>query len=216
MTQTRSVDLCFPLKGEVVHADSSYWVYAALSELIPELHDDSEIGIHAIKGTPRRDRRLNLTQQSKLVLRVPQNQLIRYLALAGQRLQLGDYSVTLQGGYLRQLVPAARLYSRLTIIKGFMEPEGFLEAAQRQLKEMGIQGQALLVPQLEIAASNEGKTSGTHSPFLRRTLQIKGSQIVGFALRVQDLTADESILLQEKGLGGKRHFGCGLFLPERR
>lgn len=215
MIQTQSVDLCFPLEGKMIHGDSAYWVYAALSELIPELHNDADVGIHAIKGKPGRDRRLTLTSQSKLVLRVPQSQLMRYLALAGQRLQLGEHSIQLQGGFLRQLVPASRLYSRLTTIRGFVDPENFQDAAQRQLRELGIQGQVLLVPQPEIAAINQGKATGSRSPFLRRTVQIKGKQIVGFALRVQDLTAEESLLLQERGLGGRRHFGCGLFVEDR-
>ena len=41
-------------------------------------------------------------------------------------------------------------------------------------------------------------------------------EIVGFALRVEELTAEESIRLQEKGIGGRRRFGCGIFVPERR
>jgi hypothetical protein len=32
---------------------------------------------------------------------------------------------------------------------------------------------------------------------------------------VDYLTATESILLQEHGLGGRRHMGCGIFVPMR-
>ena len=44
-------------------------------------------------------------------------------------------------------------------------------------------------------------------------IQIKDKSIVGYALRVVGLTAEESIRLQETGLGGRRRMGCGVFLP---
>ncbi|MFH1918301.1 MAG: type I-MYXAN CRISPR-associated protein Cas6/Cmx6 [Planctomycetota bacterium] len=113
----------------------------------------------------------------------------------------------------RVLVPAARLYSRLVVIKGFLDPEPFLEAARRQLAALEIRGEPSLIPQPEIAAANLDKPAGTHSSYLRRTVRIRDKEIVGFALRVQDLTAEESIRLQEEGLGGRRRFGCGVFVP---
>lgn len=215
MSELHFVDLCFPIKGTVIPADSSYHLYAALSGLLPDIHDKREIGIHAIKGTPARDRTLTLTGQSKVILRLPQSELMRYMLLAGQQLQLGESNIRLQGAFLRPLVPAPRLYSRLTVIKGHMEPDSFLQAARRQLEALEIRGEPQLIAQPEIAAENQDKTTGSRSPWLRRTVQIKENRFVGFALRVQDLTAEESLRLQEKGLGGKRHFGCGIFVVDR-
>jgi len=37
-------------------------------------------------------------------------------------------------------------------------------------------------------------------------------EIVGYELIIQGLTAEESITVQEQGLGGKRHMGCGVFV----
>jgi CRISPR-associated protein Cas6 len=48
---------------------------------------------------------------------------------------------------------------------------------------------------------------------LRRVLDVKGRKIVGYAMQVAGLTAEESIRLQEEGLGGRRRMGCGLFMP---
>lgn len=49
----------------------------------------------------------------------------------------------------------------------------------------------------------------------RRTIRVKEQTHVGYATIVQGLTADESIRLQEEGLGGRQLMGCGLFLPEK-
>ena len=48
---------------------------------------------------------------------------------------------------------------------------------------------------------------------LRRVLRIKDRRVVGYSLRVLGLTAEESIRLQEEGLGGRRRMGCGVLLP---
>lgn len=220
---SHKVDLCFPVKmfktteaKHVLAADHGYLLYSALCQNIQELHNDPVVGVFSINGNPQKNRTLELHTKSQLVLRLPNSHIGRYLSLAGQNLQVGEYSLQLQGGYLRQLVPVPRLYSRLVIIKGFTEPENFLAASQRQLTELEIQAQVGLVYQPQIAAENQGKDTGSRSVFLRRTLKIKDKQVVGFALQVEGLSAEESIRLQEKGLGGRRHFGCGLFMPDQR
>jgi CRISPR-associated protein Cas6 len=47
----------------------------------------------------------------------------------------------------------------------------------------------------------------------RRTFNVHGRQVVGYSVLVSELTAEESIILQENGLGGRRKMGCGFFLP---
>ncbi len=67
------------------------------------------------------------------------------------------------------------------------------EEMRNQMDKMGVSGRA---------------TTGE-----RRTFQVHGKQVVGYSLLVTELTARESILLQEKGLGGRRKMGCGFFEP---
>jgi len=40
---------------------------------------------------------------------------------------------------------------------------------------------------------------------------VHGKQVVGYPVLVSELTPEESILLQENGLGGRRKMGCGFF-----
>jgi CRISPR-associated protein Cas6 len=49
----------------------------------------------------------------------------------------------------------------------------------------------------------------------RRSVTVAGRRVVGYSVRVIGLSADESIALQEKGIGGKRRMGCGLFRGTR-
>jgi CRISPR-associated protein Cas6 len=50
----------------------------------------------------------------------------------------------------------------------------------------------------------------------RRVVRIKGVAITGYSLLVTELSAADSIKLQESGLGGRRHLGCGFFVPAKR
>jgi CRISPR-associated protein Cas6 len=119
-----------------------------------------------------------------------------FLQLAGRRLDVGNHSLLVGIPEVRTLRPRAYLYSRLVTIKGFMETEGFVKAAKRQLEKLGVNA--------EIQVGE------------RRTLRVKDKQVVGFELAATDLDAENSIRLQEEGLGGRRRMGCGVFVPWRR
>jgi CRISPR-associated protein Cas6 len=209
------LDLAFSLSGDAIPADHAEVLFTALCGQIPPLHDDAAIGIHAIRGSLDRTRRLHLKRHSELVLRLPAESIPTFLPLAGKSLRLGDSTVRVGIPTPRLLEPASRLFSRLVIIKGFVDPEPFLEAAKRQLTQMEVAGTAVLVPNPH-AAANAGGTQGTKSPWLRRTVEIHGKRVVGFALRIEGLKDEDSIKLQEQGLGGRRHYGCGIVTPEAR
>ena len=49
----------------------------------------------------------------------------------------------------------------------------------------------------------------------RRVVRVKGVAIVGYALIVAELSAADSLKLQESGLGGRTHLGCGYFSPTK-
>jgi CRISPR/Cas system CSM-associated protein Csm4 (group 5 of RAMP superfamily) len=44
---------------------------------------------------------------------------------------------------------------------------------------------------------------------------VKDKQIVGFEVTAVDVDATGSLRLQEHGIGGRRHMGCGVFVPVR-
>jgi CRISPR-associated protein Cas6 len=49
----------------------------------------------------------------------------------------------------------------------------------------------------------------------RRTLRIRNKEVVGYEVVLGKLAAEESLLVQSAGLGGRRRFGCGIFVPTR-
>src|SRR5439155_1578765 len=66
-----------------------------------------------------------------------------------------------------------------------------------------------LVPEID-----EAKKIGVQAELAvgeRRTLRVKDKQVVGFELAATGLSTEDSLRLQETGIGGRRHMGCGIF-----
>lgn len=188
-----SIDLAFRLTGSAVPVDHGYALYAALSRILPEIHEAKDIGVQPIRGIYSGNGTLHLADFSRLILRLPDEQIQAYLKLAGKKLVVDNHPLSVGVPEVRTLRPVARLHARLVTIKGFLKEEEFLAAAKRQLEQLGINGQAHI---------------GT-----RRTFRVRDKQVVGFEMGVMQLTAEESLTLQEQGLGGRRKMGCGMFVP---
>jgi CRISPR-associated protein Cas6 len=189
------VDLCFRLTGSSGPLDHGYLLYAALARVLRASHEAKWLGVHPLTGL-RVGGELKLSRGSRLRLRLAANRIPEVLALAGKRIDVAGSLLQIGVPEIRALTPAATLRARLVNIKGFEEEAPFRDAAQRQLAALEIHGQLAL-----------GR---------RRVLRIKDKTIVGFQVAVSELTAEESILLQEHGLGGRRRMGCGIFVPVRR
>ncbi len=228
------VDVAFRLTGRSIPADHGYLLYGAICEHVPTLHPPSDgealgtppskppivaplwraIGIHPINGNLVGNRRLAVTGRSRLTLRVESDRIGEILPLAGKGLSLGADRLRVGVPEVHALKPVVRLRSRLVVIKGFLDPEPFLDAIRRQLEALGIRGTPSLLLRLG-QTSLEGRSTGfpERSPFVRRTLRIRDKDVIGYSVEVSGLTAEESVRLQEAGVGGRRRFGCGIFVP---
>lgn len=205
------VDLRFPLLAEAIAADHGYLLYTGLTTVLPELHERTDYGIHPVRGRLAPDRRLLLNRSSTLTVRVDHSALSVLVPLAGRRLRIGRDTVAIGLPSTCALRPAPTLVSRLIVIKGFREAEAFAEAARRQLDQLGLAGR-LDLSEPTGTVRVEHRTAPRPGP-VRRTLRIRDREVVGFAVTVSGLTAADSLALQSQGLGGRRRFGCGIFLP---
>lgn len=189
------VDLAFRLNGSAVPVDHGYALYAALSRIVPEIHETKIIGVQPIRGIYSGNGKLQLSDSSRLVLRLPDEEIRLYLKLAGKRLDVDEHPLSIGVPEVRMLLPVVRLRAHLVTIKGFLKEKEFLEAAKRQLQNLDVTCEVLL-----------GQ---------RRTFRVKEKQVVGFEVTATELTAEDSVRLQGNGLGGRRKMGCGVFVPSR-
>lgn len=212
MLQSDSVvDLSFPVQGGPIPADHGYPLYGAVSRHLPTIHADSALGIHPIRGQLVGQRLLALTRESRLVFRLPPAKVPEVVRIAGQTLDVAGIRLLVGVPTTHPLRPAATLVSRLVVIRGFTEADEFLAAVCRQMTEQGVTGSAALIAR-QGAASLEAQR-GSREQVVRRTLRIRDKEVVGFAVRVGSLSPADSLRLQAGGIGGRRRFGCGIFLP---
>ncbi len=205
MIDTSHVDLVFPLKGRLLPLDNGYLVYSALSRLCPNLHQLTDIAIHPIAGIPNSYKQLKLTKRSKLQIRIPIEQIpLIYEFLVEQTFKIGESQFHVGIPEYKALTPSSSLYSRLVIIRRCIEPQVFLEAAQRQLSNLGITGNINLLKkkngQLQCRQMVLNKKEGTFP-------------LRGYGVEVMDLSESDSIKLQQHGIGGKKKMMCGVFVP---
>jgi CRISPR-associated endonuclease/helicase Cas3 len=202
------VDLTFKLRGAPIPLDNGYLTYAALSRICPPLHELNNIGIHPIAGIPTRNNLLEITAQSRLKIRIHHQQIpLIYPYLAGQAFHIGQNFYQLDIPDYKPLIYSESVYSRLVTIKGFQDSTNFIKAVQRQLNNLGIQGK------IELLTRQDGTPQ-------RRQLTInkegEQSKVRGFGVKISELNPEDSLILQEKGIGGRRKMMCGIFVPATR
>lgn len=180
--------------GDRIPADHNYRLYSALVEQIPDLKDlDWQLG--TITGIPDRNGWIKLGRKSILSVRCTVPFIPLFSVLSCQIIRIGQTLLQLgemEGGTLQ---PQSCLQSRIVTVRnqeGFrVEPFEFGIAIGKQLGFLGVKC----------------------VPFLgdRCTLKIKDCIVVGYRLRFEGLEPMESLLLQTKGIGGRRRMGCGVF-----
>ncbi|MCY4648298.1 MAG: type I-MYXAN CRISPR-associated protein Cas6/Cmx6 [Gammaproteobacteria bacterium] len=191
------VDLAFRLTGSDLPTDHGYFLFVAISKNLAPFHAASGWGVHPVRGTPLGNGTLALSESSRLVMRLPADDIRRAIPLAGKRLDVGGRTVRVGVPEIRPLRAARHLFSRFVTIKGFADaPEEFGDACTRQLE-------TLAVREAQIGLDK------------RRVMDVKGYTIVGFSVRLSGLDEGDSVLVQERGLGGKRKMGAGIFVPIR-
>jgi CRISPR-associated protein Cas6 len=202
------VDLLFPVVGPRLPTDHGYLLYSALCHTLPCLHDGSvRFGLAPVTGQYVGNGLIQLDPlRSRLRLRVSTTDIPRVLPLAGKGLKVMRHQIRFGVPQVCALEASPSLYARTVAIKHATEVKPFLDAARRQLNELGIGGR--------VRVPDHVAKSGAVEP-QRRVVRIKEAVIVGFALLVEGLTDEESLRLQEAGLGGRRRLGCGLFVPAR-
>ena len=198
------IEIAFPVRGETLPADHHYLLYSSLAHAIDAFHAaDSHLRFAAIGGERAEKGLIRPHQRSRLRMRLPAEQIGTLLPLAGRTLRVGDHSIRLGVPTVTQLHPAPLLAAKVVTYKHALDPNRFLDMTRRRLDEMGVAGGP------GIPLIQTGQRAGEPR---RQVLTIKGKRIVGYALQVAGLTAEESVRLQELGLGGRGRMGCGFFV----
>lgn len=197
------VDLVFPIACHTLPVDHSYALGQAVVQVLSWLPDEEGSGVHPIQvaisahGWERpagADDLLHLSKRTRLVIRIPRHRMEDARALVGRELDVRGQQLKIAGEpVVRPLQPSATLYSRNVALNADDE-DAFLRAAAELLEGLDILVRKML----------PGKTTVIDTP---------DGPLATRSLMLADLSAEESLRLQQHGLGPGRYFGCGLFIP---
>lgn len=194
---SRIVELRWPVMGDRLPADHNYRLYSAMIQQEPELKN-IDWQLLTITGIPDGNGWIKLGRQSRLGIRCPLQELHRFTALDNQIIRIGQNLLELGESCGEAISPSQSLQCRVVTIKtGYtcrVNEFQFGVAVGKQLQSMGIHS----MPHLGD----------------RKALKIKNNMVVGYSIRFEDLRPEESMLLQTKGIGGRRRLGCGVFEPQ--
>lgn len=208
-----AVDLAFPLTGERVPRDHGYALYGALCRIAPQLHGAAWLAVHPLGGKLANATTLTLGAGAHLRLRLPASHIADVLALAGARLDVNGAVLAVGPPRIHVLVPAASVDARMVAIKLTRAPHrAHPELGRETLDVAGFAERYTREVKRQLSELDIGKPFELRG---RRSITVGGRRVVGYSVRVIGLSADESLALQETGIGGKRRMGCGVFRPTK-
>ena len=200
------VDLAYRIGCPTIPLDHAHSLSSALLEALPWLADEETAGVHLIHGAASgngwfrpedtENELLHLSRRTRMRLRVPKNRLQDAQALSGQSLDIEGHPLEIGKSEVFMLSSLPTLFSRYVITRAELDEMQFLEDVARELKTIEIPCRKML-------------GGITH------TMNFPDGQVFTRSLMVADLEPEQSIRLQQIGLGEGRRIGCGLFLPHR-
>lgn len=201
------IDVMFPIRCRSLPVDHAHALSEAVLSAAPWIADEPQAAVHTIhvagsqNGWERpahdSEQRLLPSRRTKLGIRIPRDRLPALKqALEGQTLEIADEALTIGAGKERQLSAEKTLFARYVVAAEGESEDAFLHRIAAALRERGINVRKALC----------GKTL---------TLMTPDGPILTRSLMLAELTLDDSIALQQRGIGQHQAMGCGIFLPHK-
>ncbi len=202
--QGEVVDAVFAIACPCLPVDHAYALQQAIQEALPWFAEEPHAGLHTVHGAASgsgwmrpegADALLQLSHRARLALRLPRQRLEAAAALLGRTLQVAGWPLRVEKMTLRPLSRITTLFSRCVVLAAGDEA-AFVADATRELDALGIRAERMVCGRVTPVATPQ-------QTYAARSLMLAG------------LTLEQSLLLQQSGLGAGRKLGCGLFIPHK-
>jgi CRISPR-associated protein Cas6 len=198
------VDVVFKMSGTRLVVDHAQSLAHAICEKLPDI-SHRQIGIHRIRvgssgngwnSPAEAEAIMQLSRRTRLVMRIHKDVYQQVLQLCDSELEIEGEQLKLGTSSVRKLSSITTLFCHGIVSDQAQAESDFLDDMASALEVMNIKVKKMICGTTQSIRSDQG------SIFTR-------------ALMVAGLTPEESVKLQQRGIGTGRLIGCGLFLPHR-
>ncbi len=212
-------DVVFPITGNALPLDHGYSLFGALARQLPRLHEAACWGIHPVRGIAEPQGLLKLSR-SNVAIRVPTSEIGHLLPLTGAQCDVDGHVITLGAPRVWSLRPAAALQARLVVVASVIDVKAPEEEQRQQLHD-SVRRKLPHLPlgmdaeRIEVAVGRRHvlRIGPARERRRKQGVVVDRDVVVGFQVALTGLPATASLVIQAQGLGGRRHMGCGLFVP---
>ncbi len=196
-------DLSFSIKCRELPYDHAYELSTQLLDLLPELSNDKRNAIQTLHGPMsgngwvRPDtENIFLSKRSKLYMRINKSQLDKVKLLEGREFSLYGNKLSIGKSIAKKFLIVKDLFCRFVHSDEDCSEEDFLKNVQQELSTYGVSIRKALCGKSKRISFGEGS-------------------IYTRSLMIADLSKEDSLKIQEYGVGQYRLYGCGIFLPHK-
>jgi len=199
------VDIVYQIDCRALPVDHAWALSQAVRTVLPWLEEEPSAGVHPIhvadsgNGWMRPENAadlLCLSRRTKLVLRVPRRRIDAAQTLVGRQLDVAGHALRVDKASLRPLSPITTIFSRYVVSAEGLDEEAFLQTALREMEAFGVHPKKMMCG-------------------IEKYIATPGQPVHTRSLMLTELNQQESVSLQQRGLGPLRHLGCGLFIPHK-
>ncbi|MBI3546997.1 MAG: type I-MYXAN CRISPR-associated protein Cas6/Cmx6 [Gammaproteobacteria bacterium] len=199
------VDVAFNIQCRCLPVDHAYALSQAIMRALPWFADEARAGLHTIhvaesaNGWMRPDNAsdlLYLSRRTKLTLRLPKHRIEDAAKLTGQKLDIDGNAMLVEKGSVKLLSTLPTVFSRYVVTGDGLDEDAFLQASLTQLNSLGIRPKKMLCG-------------------IERVILTPDRHIRTRSLMLAELSAEESVKLQQQGLSSDYKLGCGIFIPHK-
>jgi len=200
------VDLLFKIECKSLPLDHGFQLSDQIIQYIPWIKDEPLAAIHQIhvaesaNGWMRPEdpetEILCVSHRTKMTIRLPATRLDDIKTLTGKTLDIAGHQLTVGKYTTKKLSKLTTIFARYLDTSGTEDDNQFLENMADQLLDLDIKVKKMLSGKLVKHKTDQGT-------LLTRKLMIS------------DLDVQQSVLLQEQGLGDKKLLGMGIFMPHK-
>ena len=200
---SRMIDVAFKIQCKTLPYDHACELSKAITNNMPWLLQDKLIGIHTLHGPESGNgwvrsekEEIFLSKRTRLVLRVARTDTDKAKELEDSCINVLENDIKIGKSNTKAFLVVRDLICRFVLCDKDQPEEDFLLDIRKELSSHGV----------PIKKAICGKA---------KSITINGKNRFTRSLMIADLSKENSILLQDTGVGDGRIFGCGIFLPHK-